>query len=515
MLNGSRKRLEYALKIVLVGGLFVSQTSFVRADQELDVAPPDPATGSGPVPENEQTQVRMVSEHVVLSIEDPLGHNPGYADVTADFVMRNLGAEAETLAVRFPLDATASGYGLCGIPVEYDYDSIRQVAVTVDGVPQPVTYTRTTFQTEARPTPGPRVDVAGDAEPTLAIITITRNCWATFTATFPPQKDVALSVRYQTEPQIEGSSAEYSYILETGAAWRDTIGSGEIEVIFPYDLTSENYHGCRAPDGCTVEGRTVRMTFTNLEPAYGSNVYVWALPPNVWRRLHAEREWVAIHPSDGEAWGRLARAYKEGIVQRKGFRSDDLGITWFRLSDAAYRKALELLPNDADWHYGYADLLCWNAAWNQFDTTFDQATHRCLEELRVAVTLQPGHPRATTLLNQMAEFGFEYVDQPVAKVTDGFDFLYLTPSPTPKADAVQLTPTATAETPAPTAPPATPTRVVGTRTPAPTVSPLPPSTAETGSADATQPHSADGMPLLLAALVLGVIVIVGRRLVRM
>lgn len=514
-MTATRPLIGRLVKGLIVIVLVAGSAHHAWARSNLDVAPPDPATGSGPVPENEQTQVRMVSEHVVLRIEDPVGHNPGYADVTADFVMRNLGTEAETLAVRFPLDATASGYGLCGIPVEYDYDSIRQVAVTVDGVPQPVTYTRTTFQTEAQPTPGPRVDVVSEVEPTLAIITITRNCWATFTATFPPQTDVALSVRYQTEPQIEGSSAEYSYILETGAAWKDTIGSGEIEVVFPYNLTSENYHGCRAPEDCTVEGRTVRMTFTDLEPAYGSNVYVWALPPNVWRRLHAEREWVAVHPNDGEAWGRLARAYKEGIVERKGFRPDDLGITWFRLSDAAYQKALELLPNDADWHYGYADLLCWNAAWNQFDTTFDQATRRCLGELRAAVTLQPGHPDATARLNRMAVSGFEYVDQPVVKVTGGFDFLYLTPSPTPNAVVVPFTPTATAGAAAPTAPAATPTRVVVARTPAPTASPPPTSTVSVWSADATRLDSSDGMPMLLAGLVLGVIVVVGKRLIQM
>jgi tetratricopeptide (TPR) repeat protein len=64
------------------------------------------------------------------------------------------------------------------------------------------------------------------------------------------------------------------------------------------------------------------------------------------------------NPNDGEAWGRLAKAYKEVVKMPKGYlREDPAGIELYALSKDAYEKCLALLPNDPLWHYGYADLL--------------------------------------------------------------------------------------------------------------------------------------------------------------
>lgn len=71
-----------------------------------------------------------------------------------------------------------------------------------------------------------------------------------------------------------------------------------------------------------------------------------------------ETQNVENNPRDGEAWGRLARAYKEIARGSKGWlREDPDGLELFAASRDAYEKCLALLPNDSLWQYGYADLL--------------------------------------------------------------------------------------------------------------------------------------------------------------
>jgi cytochrome c-type biogenesis protein CcmH/NrfG len=51
-------------------------------------------------------------------------------------------------------------------------------------------------------------------------------------------------------------------------------------------------------------------------------------------------------------------------MERKRFpRQDSSGLKMLQLSEEAYQRAVSLLPNDADWHYGYADLLYSEAQW--------------------------------------------------------------------------------------------------------------------------------------------------------
>src|SRR5512133_908692 len=72
-----------------------------------DIAPPAQPPGSNPVPGTEQTQVRMVSETVILEVQGITPKNSlGQAKVGATFIMRNLGESAEQMAVRFPVGAS-------------------------------------------------------------------------------------------------------------------------------------------------------------------------------------------------------------------------------------------------------------------------------------------------------------------------------------------------------------------------------------------------------------------------
>ena len=52
---------------------------------------------------------------------------------------------------------------------------------------------------------------------------------------------------------------------------------------------------------------------------------------------------VQVDPQDGEAWGRLAKAYKEILFYRRGYRLDAGGADLYTLSIAAYEKAF---PSD-------------------------------------------------------------------------------------------------------------------------------------------------------------------------
>jgi tetratricopeptide (TPR) repeat protein len=158
------------------------------------------------------------------------------------------------------------------------------------------------------------------------------------------------------------------------------------------------------------------------------------------------------NPNDGEAWGRLAKAYKESIRQRRGFRSDEVGMELYRLSDQAYQQALALLPRDADWHFGYADLLCWNAEWNRFFTMENEALQACAAQVKQTLEINPKHEAANALLQYLAQF-----ENPKVVSFNGEAVVYLILTPIPTAMATHPLPTVPIQpTPSPTPPRLTP-----------------------------------------------------------
>jgi hypothetical protein len=55
----------------------------------------------------------------------------------------------------------------------------------------------------------------------------------------------------------------------------------------------------------------------------------------------------------------LGWAYKDAILESRGVQWDEAGQQMYAWSVEAYQQAVTLLPNDADWHYGYAELLAY------------------------------------------------------------------------------------------------------------------------------------------------------------
>ena len=362
------KRFAFILSIII---LFAIPSAVLA-----DIAPPTNPPGSNLDPGSEVTQVRMLAETVVVEVQkDSTPGSLGRAHVTADFTMQNLGSESERLAVRFPIAAN-NGY-------DSSYPEITNIAIQVNS--SGVGFRRSDFP-------------AGFGWARDDIIP-----WAEFDVTFPVGKNVAIRVAYDLKGTGFPSQpyTSFYYTLETGAGWKDTIGSADIILRLPYPASTQNvllgYADSPSADGATFQDNEVRWHFENFEPGQSgpaSNLEFDLVTPAVWQTVVTELDNVAKNPQDGEAWGRLAKAYKTAIITVKLFRSggfyrsDPGGEELYQLSVDAYEKCLALLPNDALWHAGFAELLAIHAYSNKESDDADRAR----EEITTALQLAPNHP---------------------------------------------------------------------------------------------------------------------------
>ena len=390
----------YQKTIIALLGLiiFVSLSVNIRFAQ-ADAAPPPAPVGSDLSPSIENTNVRMVSEYVLIDIVGyptaitSYGNRPiEHANVTAHFSMQNLGDVTEKMRVRFPMNH--SDYDL-----EYEkmnkaeyceyspYPSLNEINVWVNGNKVD---TEITFKTMEDHMASP--NEKGEA------VYKTVPCWAYFDATFPPNQEVKIKVAYTVSGYDFhgiGGEIEFQYVLGTGAGWKDTIGKAEIVARLPYDTGELNVSRC-LPKDCVISGKEISWYFEDFEPQ--ENIVLWIIHPTIWQRILAERENIRNQPNDGEAWGRLGKAYKEAQLDGKRMLStfDEHGKKLFALSYEAYARAIELLPEDADWHYGFADLLCTRALWDE-DT--NENWMACAKMLMTCLQLEPEHKQGNELLN--------------------------------------------------------------------------------------------------------------------
>lgn len=414
------KKIRFLFSLLILFVLFLPGHA-VRAD----VAPPEAPPGTTLLPGEAITQVRMVAETVTLTIsEDPADAENAIAKTEAVFTMRNLGAVEEKMAARFPLsffNGNSDGFG--------NFPEIKQIAVKISG--QSVS-TRREIQ------PFFNSEMSYHERDELP--------WAVFDVTFPPNQDVTIEVAYNVYGYGYYPYEAFKYILETGAGWNGTIGSADIIVRLPYeiseqnlDLTSQAGYGETSPNG-VLSGNEIRWLFKDLEPTYQDNVQIVAVTPSLWKKILSEKSNVEKNPKDGEAWGRLAKAYKEVVLMPKGWlRNDDAGVELYRLSKEAYERCLALLPDDPLWHYGYAELL-----WARYYFGVHSSSHvdtegllpAALNSLQTALTLNPNLQEAKDLLT----FISYQVPDVVQKNDDGsFTMLGLTATPIPPT--AWLTPT--------------------------------------------------------------------------
>ena len=401
-------------KILIV--ISVAVVVFFPLPVNADIAPPDWPSGANLAPDSEYTQVRMVSERVVIDLDERvLEGSLGEAKVTARFKMQNLGDEIETMFARFPLTFWNGTSGSSG-----GYPEIKDVSFSVAG--EPVDWRR--------------VDLPVMGNESLSIP------WAEFGITFPPGEEVLIEVTYTNRPVGEYPFIAYRYVLETGRGWKGSIGTAEIIVSLPYAANFQNVimdettGWSQTTPGAILDGSQVIWHLENFEPTRANNIEISLVMPNTWKQVLEERSRLDDNPQDGEAWGRLGKLYKETSYLRRLFRKDAGGQELYTLSVEAYEKALNLLPEDALWHAGFADLLWKHAYWDVFQPgspNLDEM-ERAVKEIKLAYDLKPDDQKIINILDEMTYS----MPGAVTKIEDTYQFLMLTATPT-------IVPTSTAE----------------------------------------------------------------------
>jgi hypothetical protein len=314
-------------------------TTSMVINVHADVAPPDQPTGANLVPDKETTNVRMMFEMVIIDVQPdllPETQNAwgvsDWAKVTASFQMQNTGTKIEKMDVRFPLMIpSGSGDGFGNQPELEDFH------VEVDG--KFLDYRETT------------TDNPSDYDKTPLK-------WAAFPVTFIPGKEIKIVITYQVKATGYSPFAEFGYILETGAGWKDTIGDGRIVVRLPYEASAENFLLDNATNNFIFTGHDAVYSFKNLEPTPESNIHVTLVEPVIWTQVVTGRQAVIDDPMNGQTWGELAEALGKSISYSKPWiREDSAGAKLFEESLTAYDQAVKLAPDQFIWHYGYANLI--------------------------------------------------------------------------------------------------------------------------------------------------------------
>ena len=415
------KRKIYILIFILLFMISLFPSKDVRAD----VAPPETPPGANLYPGEELTQVRMVAETVILDIrQDPNDETGAIANTTATFTMRNLGRDTESMQARFPLSFYSGGSDGFG-----NYPEIDGITVKING-------RSISTKREMQPALANGYQEHPDAP------------WAVFNVTFPPGEDVTVEVSYVTRGFGYYPYEAFKYILETGAGWKDTIGSADIIVRLPYEVSR---HNIWLPDettgysqtspGAVLSGKEVKWHFDNLEPTFESNIEITIVTPSLWQKVLNETDTVTKNPNDGEAWGRLGKAYKEIAIMSKGFpRGDADGYDVFNLSRQAYEKCLSMLPEDSLWQFGYADLL-WPHYYFEIymagKPDSEDLLTRILTALKTSLELDPNNERARDLL-----LNISYSIPGAITITGSdYDFLALTATPIPPTPFLFVTET--------------------------------------------------------------------------
>ena len=420
----------------LVFILVLSMTLWDISPVIADVAPPPPPFGSNPFISSTNTQVQMVSEVVTFDVGSASASKYGFAKVNATFQMHNQGSQDEKMMARFPLCAFYDAECIWS-----PEPSIDDLAVWVNGVWTPVTIVTTTF-------PG----VAQAATP----------AWGNFSVTFPAGKDVVIKVSYTAlgfSPDIQSGFVEYKYILQTGAGWNGPIGRADFNFHLPYAINQKNVTPYSPKNSWEITGNDLHWHAENFKP--DQDIQINLVNPSIWQTILTETKNTQIDQNNGAAWGRLGKAYRDTVWERRSVQNDPGSLERIKLSEEAYQNAIRVLPKDIDWHYGYAELLCYMAMWNTDDparlTRSDPNLIGCIEQLKDTLAINPKDPRALSLLQAFAvpDLGYNKSGQWLIVATPGIvdfsnpqqpNYLILTPQP-----SATIEPTITlTSTPSPT-----------------------------------------------------------------
>jgi len=333
-------------RILLLAVALIGMALVLPVHADVGV-PPWSLPGSSIDSGETSTRVQMISENVLIVIEDHQGDdilplyqgelaaNSMVGHVNATFLMRNHGDETEAFDVWFPM-------WLPDFPYYGDTTGVESFAAWVDGVSAEVSYYEARGQIDA-PTP-----------------------WATWFVSFPPGQDVEIRVAYDVFPAGDRPYGAFHYILETGADWWGSIGEGTITYRLPYEVNESNValnpdsrtplaSTAPNPGSYSISGADVVWRFTDLEPTAADNIQLTVMTPAVWRRIAAAQREAAANPDTAQAQLQLAHALYDGVAMFKN-RALTSQANSAALADAAresFQRALDLSPE----HFQAGDLV--------------------------------------------------------------------------------------------------------------------------------------------------------------
>jgi len=406
--------MKRSIKLLFI--LVLMFSAFLYPSRVLaDVAPPIQPPITNLEPGTSVTNVRMMAETVLIDVQpDTVKNSLGKARITASFTLRNLGSTAENLAVRFPISAD-NGRG--------EYPEITGLSVKVNNTQFP--YSRVNY---------PDIRWGNKEVP-----------WAEFQIAFPVNQNVSIEIAYSLDGSGYAPFVAYYYLLETGAGWFGTIGSADIILRLPYPASTQNVitdlqiGWSETSTGGKFVNNEVRWHFDDFEPGPDGpvqNMEFSLVAPEAWQAVLTAQNETDLHPLDGEAWGRLAMAYKRIFFLGKGYRTDAGGEAIYSLGVAAYEKCLTLKPQDAQWHAGFADLLANRAYWDFWRSGPTQDAIRAIQEIHTALQLAPTDPIVLSIAESIS---YSFPDGLVI-TNNVYDFPWLTQTPTPRPATATIVP---------------------------------------------------------------------------
>lgn len=389
---------------VLIGLL---APSLVQAD--VGVQPVLP--GGSSIKPGEETPIQMAAEVVTMNVRSATEADntlvtlapktyalqsypvwfPGIAEVEADFTMKNPTNKAVSMTAWFPLASALENADWNFNPGEI-VARIESFQVNVDG-------NSAVYAVSELPNP------KGADKPSLP--------WASFSVTFPGEKETVIHVSYMLplQPSVKGGyEMALYYIFQTGASWAGPIGQAELILNLPYPPSVETLAdtgklslppmslgqiSAGVPSGAVLEGNQARWTWRNFEPGPEDDFAVWLLQPGKWQELETARAAVQANLEDGQSWLDLASTYRSLSTT---WNNAPLLFSSFYIPPGikAYQKAADLLPEHPAPHVGLGLLTLAPYFW-EIKNVPPEVIQFVQEELIIAKELEAKNP---TLANE-------------------------------------------------------------------------------------------------------------------
>lgn len=234
-----------------------------------DIGPAQIYAEGGALKPAANTNVSMESEKVVLTYKQPekLSGDTGFmvmrAHVTAQFKMNNPSQNKQTMKLYFPADDAQYAGGM-GVDTDITNFSVNGAKLTSNAV---------------------QVEVGSDTfgySGKGGSVNIKAYQWD---QSFPAG-ETTITVEYDTMSGQQFEMYDLTYVLGTGRNWSGPIKQGEVDFVFPdkvqpYAVTGDVPLLKENKLAYTIEDKTIKVAFTDYEPASGDVIVLGIADPTV------------------------------------------------------------------------------------------------------------------------------------------------------------------------------------------------------------------------------------------